>query len=538
MASQGVYGKCCGSAEITGNTESDGRKLSKTLDKAPSEACGLATLVPVSASEGIGMSWFWRATFCFGRYPSNLSRRLIFSGVVLAGSWNLLYSQDSTAPSAASSETPSDPLENGWTLEAVQSLALSNNPTLVQAAAAADMARGVRQQVGLYPNPQLGYLRKDSSGSGNARTGGAFFGQEIVTAGKIRKAQNAEAWEVERSNWNYQAQCQRVENDIHLRFLDVLAAQDMVQISGSLSQLVERGLHATERLFEAKQVPKSDVLQARIQYRTIQLAARDAEARYRASWKQLMSIAGTPATPLARVIGDLGQELPVLDFDEHYQDLLANSPLVQAARARAQHWQATYVLERANAKPNLNLQLVAERDPVDKFSSLSTLISMPIPVYNRNQGNIYRAAAETRESAAEIQRTELALHDQLADAFRRYEIAKATVETMQNEILPDAEESVQLSLTAYRASEVGILSVLSAQKTLVESRLSRIEALAEGQKTRVEIEGLLLTGALNPAELGTALQSQPGNAQRRAILQRMEGNGRQGLLPAAIQGGP
>ena len=78
---------------------------------------------------------------------------------------------------------------------------------------------------------------------------------------------------------------------------------------------------------------------------------------------------------------------------------------------------------------------------------------MPIPICNRNQGNIYRAAAETREAAAEIQRTKLALRDQLAETFRRYKSTKIQVEELKAEILPDAEESLEMANGAYRAGQ-------------------------------------------------------------------------------------
>jgi len=62
-------------------------------------------------------------------------------------------------------------------------------------------AWGVRQ-VGLYPNPQAGYLRNDSSGSGGTRSEGIFVSQEIVTAGKLGRAQAVEFQEIRRCKPN------------------------------------------------------------------------------------------------------------------------------------------------------------------------------------------------------------------------------------------------------------------------------------------------------------------------------------------------
>jgi outer membrane protein, heavy metal efflux system len=420
-------------------------------------------------------------------------------------------------------------------LEALQELARENNPTLNQAAAAVDMARGIQRQATLYPNPQLGYLRTDGDTSNATRTTGAFFGQEIVTGKKIEKARNTEGWEVERGNWNYQAQTMRVMNDVQLRHYDVLGAQESLKISDKLLRTAQLNLSVTEKLFSGKQVPKGDVLQARIQLKTVVIAQRESQARLDAAWNQLLNVVGCPELAWAPMSGELVGEIPVLDWESSWAELVARSPLLKAAEARAHHFQNQYRLEQANAIPNVNLQVVAERDHVQQFSTVSTLVSMPIPVINRNQGNIFRAAAETREAVSEIKRTQLALRDQLAESFRRYQSARAQVEELQRDILPDAEENLRLSIEAYRASEVGYLTVLTAQRTSMETNLAYIDAWTELRKVTTEIDGLLLTGGLNPAELGTALQSQPGSNQRRAVLNQMQEGQGGGTLPAALQ---
>lgn len=459
---------------------------------------------------------------------------------ILAAGLGFMASSISVAQEPVAVPTlPADSAERGaspstWTLEELQEMALQNNPTMRQATASVDMARGTHRQVGLYPNPQLGYLRTDGDISGKSRSAGAFFGQEIVTAGKLKKAQAAETWEIEQGNWNYQAQISRIRNDITLRFLDVLAAQQAYKLADRLESLASRGLTTSQQLFDAKQAPKGDFLQARIQHKSAQLAKKEAYARLTSSWKQLVAITGCPDLVYQPLSGELAGEVPELDFELAWANLRDNSPLIGAAKARAQHFQGTYRLEQANATPNVNLQVVAERDSIGKFSTVSTLISMPIPVFNRNQGNISRAAAQTHESAAEVQRTELALRDQLAEAFRRYETAKAQVQDLEASILPDSKESLELAVAAYKASEVGFLTVLTAQRTYVEASVANLDAWLELRKVTTEIDGLLLTGALNPAEVGTALQNT-GGSQRRGILNQIQESQRSSSLPAAIQ---
>ncbi len=122
--------------------------------------------------------------------------------------------------------------------------------------------------------------------------------------------------------------------------------------------------------------------------------------------------------------------------------------------------------------------------------------------------------------------------------FQRYEAAKTQVLELRDEILPDAEESLKLTTAGYRAGEVSFAQVLQSRQTFGETHLAYLAARADLRKSLVELDGLLLTGGLNPAEVGTALQSSPGAGVRRGVLNQLrEGQSKQ-VLPPALQTGP
>lgn len=106
------------------------------------------------------------------------------------------------------------------------------------------------------------------------------------------------------------------------------------------------------------------------------------------------------------------------------------------------------------------------------------------------------------------------------------------------EILPDAEESVRLMSEGFQQGQLNLLELLAARQVFFESSLAYAEALTELHKVSAEIKGLQLTGGLNPAEIGTAIQGAGGNAGRqRAILNNVQQNTASRLLPAALQTG-
>jgi cobalt-zinc-cadmium efflux system outer membrane protein len=178
---------------------------------------------------------------------------------------------------------------------------------------------------------------------------------------------------------------------------------------------------------------------------------------------------------------------------------------------------------------------VIEYDKATQATTASTLVALPLPLYNRNQGNIDKALADVRTDQAEIRRVQLVLRDQMADSFRRYQSSLRQTERLKQAILPNTEENLKLATQLYVAGETAFTPVLLAQQSYFESRVAYVEAVTELHKVVTEINGLQLTGGLNPAAIGSAIQTQPGgSAQRqRALLNEVQDRAAKQLLPAA-----
>lgn len=431
----------------------------------------------------------------------------------------------------------SDRIATRMTLADLESLALSNNPTLEQAAAGVEVERGSFQQAGLYPNPQIGYVNGASDKSSVKQSNGAFFSQEIVTAGKLKKAQNWEANEVNKVAWDLEAQRTRVLTDVKIRYYDVLGAQHSVLTLKKLERIADRGLETVRQLLDAKNATRADMLQAKIQLETVRASLDEATERHSAAWQQLANVVGMPDLETTLLDGKLDEELPMLDARASWEKLLSSSPQLRSAEAERDHAHAELILAEAQAIPNVTLQAVAEYDRATQSTNVSTLAALPLPVFNRNQGNIYRAASDIRVACSEIERTKLVLRDLLADSFRRYQTSLKQSKRFQDSILPDAQENLELTEQGYKVGESSFLQVLTARQTYIEAELSYVESLTELRKVTAEIEGLQLTGGLNPASIGAAIQASGGGStgrQRQLLNQVQQGASRQLLNAAQI----
>ncbi len=438
-------------------------------------------------------------------------------------------------PSPVDPLSPESAAGRALTLEELEALALQNNPTLAQAQAGVAEVQGEFRQAGLYPNPQIGYINGTASDPRVKQSNGIFLSQEFVTAKKLDLDQAAAAQEIKKTEWDREAQCMRVRNDLKIRYYEALGAQEAVAVAQKLEKIAESSLAVSERLFESKQGSRGDILQAKVQLETVRLALDDAQFRYAAAWEQLAAMIGTSPIQPYPLAGELASDIPQLDLESSWQNLLAYSPQLRSAESELDHGWAAYRLSRAQAIPNVTLQSVIDYDKATQATTASTLVALPFPIYNRNQGNIDKAYADIQTDQAEVCRVRLVLRDQLADSFRRYQTNLRQAERLKQSIIPNTEENLKLATQLHTAGETAFTPVLAAQQAYFESQVAYVEALTELHKVSTEIQGLQLTGGLNPAAIGSAIQNQPGGAsqRQRALLKEVQDRASKQLLPAA-----
>ena len=280
-------------------------------------------------------------------------------------------------PSRPASATNARQPTPGLTVDHFENLALVHNPTLGGAAALVTQQQGVLLQSGLYPNPTVGYVRSDPDQSGKSQTQGVFVSQDIVTAGKRRLAQAAARKEVENSQWQSQAQQARVLNDVRIRFYEALGAQQAVLSALDLEKIAVEGVKTAEQLLAAKVGTRPDVLQAEIQLSVVRASLRDARLRHESAWRQLAAVVGIPGMPSGLLSGNLEDDMPSLEWDALVNKLLSDSPQVKAQQAEVESAEYELRLARAQVIPNVNLQLVAQRDSTEKMFEQVLVVFCP-----------------------------------------------------------------------------------------------------------------------------------------------------------------
>ena len=391
------------------------------------------------------------------------------------------------------------PDETPFSLADVEGLAIQNNPTLAAAAARMAAARGRQVQAGLYPNPVIGYHGTEIGNLGTAGQQGGFVSQRFITGGKLKLDQAAAGRAIRESRFRLDAQQQRVITDVRVRFYEALAAERRVELTSELSRLGDDLVAATKKLQAGRLRTENDLLQAQVRAEEAQILFSNAQNELEEAWRRLVIVVGMPTLVMSPLAGNLESDAPDFRWEDCYLALLAGNPELQVARARASR--ARILIRRARKEPVPNVDVsVSVRHITPTDSDVANVqLGIPVPVFNRNQGNILAAEAEWIAACREVERIELDLQDRLAVAYRRYANAFQQSERYSQKIVPKAQRSLDLVTNGYEKGQVEYLTLLTSQQTYVQVTLAYINSLRELRVATAIIEGQLLSESLrNP----------------------------------------
>jgi cobalt-zinc-cadmium efflux system outer membrane protein len=128
---------------------------------------------------------------------------------------------------------------------------------------------------------------------------------------------------------------------------------------------------------------------------------------------------------------------------------------------------------------------------------INVQVGAPVPVFNKNQGNIAAARAEYCRAWQEAQRIDNAIRARLAVASGEYDRAAEAVKMYTSELLPFAQETLELAEDAYRVGEQDFIQLLVTRRTYFDTNLAFIAACGQLAIAQAQIDGYVLSGALN-----------------------------------------
>jgi cobalt-zinc-cadmium efflux system outer membrane protein len=376
------------------------------------------------------------------------------------------------------------------TLDEFVTIAERSHPRLREALAKVEAARGKAVQARLYPNPMVAGSSPQISGDQSQWNG--YATQDIVTAGKLRLAQQAALREVQKAEYELIRARFDVLRDVRQTFYALLVSQRRIEIYTLLLDIAKRSYQIGSQLAEAGEGTKADVLFWSIERDRADVRLLNASVLIETGRRQLSAAIGLPRVDIGKLEADLFQKLPHFDLKALQEAVVranAQPRAVEADIARSQ-----WALERAVVEPIPNINVLGGYQyqvGVPAMQQGLMQVMVEVPLFDRNQGNIRSARADIASSRATLRMTELDLANQTAQAIAAFHTSQRLVAWYEQYILPKARETVQLTQQLYARGEVTFLSLLQAQRILTETELAYVESQADRWTAAVAIADLL-----------------------------------------------
>jgi cobalt-zinc-cadmium efflux system outer membrane protein len=392
---------------------------------------------------------------------------------------------------------PSTPKETttappGYGLEELVSLGMTKHPRLSQASLAIESARGRALQAGLYPNPTVSF-NFDELGD---RTGPQgvntlpLVTQEIVTGGKLRLSQAVAGKEVDQATLLLAQERFELLARIRSAYFDVITTQMRIDILKKLVAIANASVEQGNKQLRGAEAARLDVIQFEVERERLLAELATTEKELPALYRRLAAIIGDPSLPLPKVTGSIDIALPSYELEPLIRFVVDNHPEKQSAIIGISRAQLQLEREKVEPYPNVTLGAGYVRQNQNRSNDWTVNFSLPLPLWNRNQGKISSALAAVGSSQFEVERVENELVDRVSSAFRDFTAARQRTERYKTGIIPRSEEIYRIVDQGYRNGAFDYLKVLDAQRTLSQAHLERIRATGEAWKAASVISGL------------------------------------------------
>lgn len=376
------------------------------------------------------------------------------------------------------------------TLAYLTDLAIENHPVLRRDRARIVSAEGDALQAGLYPNPHFDTNNPQVFNGANSLFNAGIM-QEFVVKGKKRLERAAALRAVQQSEMSLVQDRYTLLTSVRSQFYTVVAAQARVEVLKRLLEVTKASLEQAQERFNAKIADQTEVLLVEIDYNRVKADLLNAEKVLAGERAQLEAIVGLPGLLKGPIDGSLTALPPTFDEEILRAFVTSDHALTQIAKLEID--KNKILLQRAEAEPYPNITLgPAYQWGLTKGNEQYWLtVTFPIPVSDRNQGNIKAARANIHDSVETLGTVQLELLRQVADAYSKYRGAIEQMDTYKSQIIPDSVEAMRLARSGYEAGVFEFAIFLQAQRTVMQTQREYVDLLENVWTTAATLAGLL-----------------------------------------------
>ncbi|CAG2131903.1 TolC family protein [Cupriavidus numazuensis] len=401
---------------------------------------------------------------------------------------------DAAMPPSLQDQRPAQPYDAAetqgvLTLDNALALAIARSPRLSAAQQELASTEGGITQARTIPNPAVGYEMEDTRRA--SRTTTAQLSVPIELGGK----RSARIDAAQKTRELASAQLSNAEADLRAAvigaFFQVLVAQERVSLAESSVGIATRGTQAAARRVAAGKVSPVEQTRAEVEQANAELELAEARATLDAARQQLAAQWGSQLPVFASASGDL-EALPSRPLPNVLDEALDTAPEMRASQSEMARRQAVVNVERSRQYPDVTVSVGAKREYSSDRGYYPVLgVSLPLPLFDRNQGNLYTAIRQADKAADESRATRVRLASDLRQASGQLALSRNSALTLRQTVLPAAQRAYQAASQGFEAGKFAYLEVLDAQRTLLQARVRYLGAVAATYQAATAIDRML-----------------------------------------------
>ncbi len=392
--------------------------------------------------------------------------------------------------------------------EAIQ-LAWQFSPELQSAERNRQASEGAVIQSGARPNPALQVLLEDTRAA--TRTTTVQVSQPIELGGqraaRISVAELSHAQVV----GELEARRAQVRADVTQAYFAQAVAQERVRLAEASAGLASQALEAVAKRVLAGKVSPVEETRAKVAQAAARLELVQAQGEMRVTLQHLGSLVGRPTSGLQAVDWDLAMQSTrqlTPDVIASLAPRLPSAPMLQQARLEVDRRRALADLEQAKRMPDVTVTLGSKRAQELGRNQAVIGVSLPLPVWDTNQGNVLQALRLQDKAQADLAATQILVDTQWRQLSERFQLAHAEVQALEQDVLPGAESVWRAAVTGFELGKFSFLETLDAQRTLFQARAQYLRAMGDKHRAAADMDRLLGTDASEAPEANSQKASQ------------------------------
>jgi len=393
---------------------------------------------------------------------------------------------------AANAAQPTVKQVENLSLDQALEMAESLQPQLAEAKAMVAAAEGRARQAGAFPNPEaiLGAQQLPFSGdASNQKEYVAGVGQTIPLSGRLSKARQAELLDREVRVRGLEVQLRDIRKRVRSAFATALYQEKAYQAQSEIHLHAGKAMATTQARLDAGDAMREDLARVEMDLARAKVELQRAESLRELALVTLASAMGDATLSVKSLAGTLDATFEIPTLESLAANLSAQPESAQAEadiRART----ARVDLAKAERIPDVKVELLYHRLEASQENTIDVGLSIPLPLFNRNQGRLREARAEVVAAEARSRMTQNELTTRLRESYLQLTTALANSRTLKTEILSRADTVLKGGEARYAAGDISLAEILPLRRDWAAVQLSYLESLRDVMQAWAEIKPL------------------------------------------------